>query len=108
VATELVAGLIAAGEEVAAGELVRFELLAGVRDPELHALEEFYSAIDWVPLTAEGSRVAGLLARRYRLSHAGIDDVDYLVAASAIVFDAELMTTNARRFPMLGDLPAPY
>lgn len=43
-----------------------------------------------------------------RSSHRGIDDVDYLIAATAIVVDADLLTTNVRHFPMFPDLQPPY
>ncbi len=59
-------------------------------------------------MTAEISRTAGLLARRYRASYGGIDDVDYLIAASAIVVDAELVTTNVSHYPMLEGLEPAY
>ena len=48
------------------------------------------------------------LARRYRPMYAGIDDADYLIAATALVIDAELLTTNVRHFPMYEDLEPPY
>ena len=106
-AVSLLSDLVAA-DDVAASELVRFELLAGARDPELDALESFFSALDWVPVDADVSRVAGLLARRYRSAHGGIDTADYVIAATAIVTDAELLTTNVRHFPMLEGLQAAY
>jgi hypothetical protein len=48
------------------------------------------------------------LARRYRTSHSGIEDIDYLIAATALVLDAELLTTNVRHFPMLEGLSPAY
>lgn len=95
-------------EGVFASELVRFELLAGVRDDEFEALEEFFSALSWVPVSEEVARTAGLLAHRHRTAYSGIDDADYLIAATAIVLDAELLTTNVRHFPMLADLVPAY
>lgn len=95
-------------EGVFASELVRFELLAGVKDDELEALEEFFSALSWVPVSEEVARTAGLLAHRHRRAYGGIDDADYLIAATAIVLDAELLTTNVRHFPMLAELVAAY
>jgi predicted nucleic acid-binding protein len=107
-AMDLLAALIDTGEEVVASELVRFELLAGVRDKELGALEEFCSALRWAEVTEDVARVGGRLARRYRKSHNGIGAVDYLIAASAIVIDAGLLTTNVRHFPMFPKLKPPY
>jgi len=107
-ATDLLAGLISAGEEVVASEVTRFELLAGVRSSELPALEAFFSSLAWAPIDEQISRVAGTLAHRLRRSHSGIDDADYLIAATAIVLDAGLLTTNVRHFPMIEGLRAPY
>jgi predicted nucleic acid-binding protein len=107
-AVDLLAALIGNGEEVVASELVRFELLAGVRDKELGALEEFCSALRWAEVTEDVARIGGRLARRYRKSHNGIGAVDYLIAASAIVIDADLLTTNVRHFPMFPKLEPPY
>jgi predicted nucleic acid-binding protein len=107
-AVELLTGLTDAGEDLIASELVRFELSAGVRNKERTALEEFCSALRWVQVTEDVARVAGQLARRYRKSHSGIGAVDYLIAATAIVIDADLLTTNVRHFPMFTKLEPPY
>jgi predicted nucleic acid-binding protein len=107
-AVDLLDRLVSEGEAVAASEVVRFELLAGVRDAELEALEEFFSALSWVPVDEPVTRTAGLLARKHRKAYSGIDDVDYLIAATALVLDAELLTTNVRHFPMFGDLRPAY
>jgi predicted nucleic acid-binding protein len=107
-AVELLARLSEEDELLAASELVRFELLAGVRPGEMEALEQFCSALMWLPVDRDVTRAAGSLARRFRGVHSGIDDVDYLVAATAIVCDAELLTTNVRHFPMLDGLRSPY
>jgi predicted nucleic acid-binding protein len=107
-ATDLLRGLIEEDETLAASELVRFELVAGVRDSELETLEQFFSAIAWVAVDEEVARAAGALARRHRRAHSGIDDSDYLIAATALLLDAELLTTNVRHFPMLSGLQPPY
>lgn len=91
-----------------ASELVRFELLAGARDSELDALEQFFSALDWVPVNEEIVRMAGALAREHRAAFSGIDDVDYLLAATSLILDAALVTTNVRHFPMLDGLEPAY
>lgn len=107
-AVDLLSDLLASGEDILASELVRFELLSGARDDELERLDDFFSTLTWIAVDSDITRVAGLLARRYRKSHSGIDDVDYLIAATAVVLEAELLTTNVRHFPMLGDLRPPY
>ncbi len=107
-AVDLLTRLIDDDETIAASEVVRFELLAGVRDSEVQALEQFFSALSWVPVDETVTRAAGLLARRHRRAYSGIDDADYLIAATATVLDAPLLTTNVRHFPMLKGLRAAY
>ncbi len=107
-AVELLVRLSEEDALLAASELVRFELLAGVRPDELEALETFCSALMWLPVDRDVARTAGSLARKFRAAHSGIDDVDYLIAATTIVFEAELLTTNVRHFPMLDGLQSPY
>jgi predicted nucleic acid-binding protein len=107
-ATGLLKRLVDEEETILASEVIRFELLAGVRDDELEALEQFFSALSWVPVDEGVSRTAGLLARKHRSAHSGIDDADYLIAATALVLDAGLLTTNVRHFPMLAGLRSPY
>jgi predicted nucleic acid-binding protein len=107
-AVDLLTALIDTGDDLLASELVRFELLAGIRDKELVAFEEFCSALLWVEVTEDVARVAGQLARRSRKSHSGIGAIDYLIAATAIVTDADLLTTNVRHFPMFTKLKPAY
>ena len=107
-ATELLAGFISDGDTLVASEVTRFELLAGARGAELEALEAFFSSLAWAPIDEEISRTAGTLAQRHRRSHSGIDDADYLIAATAMVLEADLLTTNVRHFPMIKGLRTPY
>lgn len=107
-AVDLLGGLIEAEESIFASEVVRFELLAGVREKEVETLEQFFSAISWVPVGEEVARAAASLAQRHRRSHGGIDDADYLIAATALLLDAELLTTNVRHFPMIAGLEPAY
>ena len=107
-ATAMLTGLIADGETLVGSEVTRFELLAGVRKAELEGLEAFFSSLAWAPIDEEVSRTAGTLAQRLRRSHGGIDDAEYLIAATAMVFQADLLTTNVRHFPMIEGLQSPY
>jgi predicted nucleic acid-binding protein len=107
-AVDLLNRIIDEDNPIAASEVVRFELIAGVRDAELEALEQFFSALAWVPVDEGITRTAGSLAHQHRRAYSGIDDADYLIAATALVLDAELLTTNVRHFPMLADLQPAY
>ena len=105
---DLLKDLVENDEALAASEVVRFELVAGVRDDELPALEQFFSAVSWVAVSEDVARAAGELARKHRRAHSGIDDADYLIAATALLLEADLLTTNVRHFPMLPGLRPPY
>lgn len=107
-AVDLLNRIIHEDKPTAASEVVRFELLAGVRDDELDALEQFFSALAWVPVDEGITRTAGSLARQHRQAYSGIDDADYLIGATALLLDAELLTTNVRHFPMLANLQPAY
>jgi hypothetical protein len=100
--------LIESDEEIVASEIVRFELVAGVRAEAREDLEELFEILSWVPISAEIARRAGELAWKFRPSHSGIDAADYLIAATVQALDAELLTTNVSHFPMLRGLRAPY
>jgi predicted nucleic acid-binding protein len=108
VAVDHLRDLVEREETLAASEVVRFELVAGVRDDELPALEQFFSALSWVAIGEDVARTAGELARKHRRANSGIDDADYLIAATALLLEADLLTTNVRHFPMLADLAPPY
>lgn len=107
-AVALLEDLVRQGEVVVASEMVRLELLAGVRPSERDALEAFFSALGWVPVNEDISRAAGELASKHRKSSQGIDIVDYVIAATALILKAELLTTNVKHYPMLKDLSPPY
>jgi predicted nucleic acid-binding protein len=107
-AVDLLSSLIVAEEILLASEIVRFELLAGVRKGEVAALEQFFLALSWVPAGEEVARTAGALAQSHRRAHSGIDDADYLIAATALLLEAELLTTNVRHFPMIRGLEPAY
>lgn len=107
-AVKLLTDLAERRELLLASEVTRFELLAGVRSEEEAALEHFFTAIEWFAVDGQVSRLAGDLARRFRLSHQGIDAADYLIAATALLAEAPLLTMNVRHFPMLPDLTPAY
>jgi hypothetical protein len=107
-ATQLLERLANEGEPLLASELSRFELLSGMRPDELDSTELFMGALTWVPVDEEIARLAGSMAAAYRRAHSGIDAIDYLIAATATVIDADLLTTNVRHFPMITGLQPPY
>jgi predicted nucleic acid-binding protein len=83
------------------------ELYSGVRDDEREALELFLSAFDVVPVDDALAKAAGLCRRDFRPAH-GTGLADAIVAVSAQVAKAVLVTFNARHFPMVADVLVPY
>jgi len=89
-------------------EVTRAEVLRGVRSPERAHTEQLLAALRWAPVDEATSRRAGELGRRHRHSHRGLGVADLLVAATALVHDAELATGNVRHYPMFPGLRPPY
>jgi predicted nucleic acid-binding protein len=97
-----------AGDEVVVPSMVRFEILAGARASEMEAISSLLDACIDAPVDASIADEAAALARRYMRSHSGIDPIDYVVAATARLLDARLLTRNVKHFPMFKRLKAPY
>jgi predicted nucleic acid-binding protein len=89
-------------------EVTRIEVIRGLRSPERTATEQFFRAIAWVPVDEPLARRAGELGRRWSRHQPGISLADLAIAATTEQVDAELATTNVRRFPMFEGLQAPY
>jgi len=107
-AVDLVRRMSDGTDPLGASALSRTELLAGVRDHERSDLDRLFLLLEWAPVTTEIADAAGDYSRRYRSSNQAIDIVDYVVAATASVLGAELLTLNIRDFPMFPGLRAPY
>lgn len=74
---------------------------------ERTALGAFLSAFEIVAVDREVAERGGLFRRDFGKSH-GTGLADALLAASADRARARLVTLNAKHFPMLGDVLAPY
>jgi predicted nucleic acid-binding protein len=84
------------------------ELYVGVRHRREQArVESLMARLRVVATSADVARQGGTFRRDYRQSH-GLDLIDALIAATARVHGARLVTRNARHFPMLDDLLVPY
>jgi predicted nucleic acid-binding protein len=102
-ATELLREAVAA-QEAACSVLSRVEIEGGMRSAERVAVARLFSALRLEPVTDRIARQAAEHLRTYRRSHRGIDLVDYVVAATAEIHGAELLTLNVKHFPMLPGL----
>ena len=84
------------------------ELYAGVREgPERIALDSFVRAFEVVPVDNGVAVKGGLFRRDYAKSHR-IELPDALVAATAEMKHAQLVTLNKKHFPMLSNVIVPY
>jgi predicted nucleic acid-binding protein len=84
------------------------ELFAGVREgQERTALNAFLGAFEILPLDRSIAEKGGLFRRDYGKSH-GMSLADALIAATAEVQNAQLVTLNSRHFPMLSNVLVPY
>lgn len=106
-ATELLVQSVSEGTALVS-VLSRVEIEGGMRSEERHGVRRLFGALTVVPVTDEIARTAATMLREFRRSHAGIDLVDYVIAATAKEFGAELATLNGKHFPMFADLHAPY
>jgi predicted nucleic acid-binding protein len=107
-AAALIPDAIAKGDELWSSQIVRAELLAGMRPAEEPATRDLLQLITWTDVDESLAEAAGALGRQYLRSHPGIDAADLIVAALVLHLGAQLKTTNVKHFPMFRDLTAPY
>ena len=98
-------------ERVVLSSIVVAELYAGVRGGadgvEQGVLERLLGLFRVVPVSSGIARLGGLYKRDYGKSH-GVGLADAIVAATATVEDAELMTLNVKHYPMFPGLEPAY
>jgi hypothetical protein len=105
-ATDLL--LTAAEEGALASVISRAEIEGGMRSEERRDVSRLFDGLRLLPVTDAIARAAGRDLRRFRRSHSGIDLADYLIAATAQVEGAVLVTLNVKHFPMVEDLNPPW
>jgi predicted nucleic acid-binding protein len=107
-AVEIIPRAIARGDELWSVQVVRAEVLAGMRAVEEPPTRDLLRLITWVDVDEILAEAAGTLGRQFLSSHPGIEVTDLIVAALAQHLDAELKTANVKHFPMFKGLKAPY
>ena len=75
------------------------ELWAGARPNEHNALNNLFGALTCAPIDEETGHQAGDYLRQFRRSYR-IEIADALIAAAAVVNNAELWTRNRKHYPM--------
>lgn len=95
-------------ERPVCSEIVRIEVLTGLRSAERSPAERLFGLIQWIPVDETVARRAGELGRRYRASHQGIGSADLAIAATVQMLGARLATGNVKHFPMFSGLTPAY
>lgn len=104
----LLQGLADRREDLVGSVLTRTEIIAGARVGEERTIAEMLSVVDWLPVDSATADRAGRYAQDYSRSHQGIDLVDYVIAATADLAGATLLTRNVKHFPMFAGLRSAY
>ena len=94
----------AAKSEAACSVLSRVEIEGGMRSSERADVRRLFSALHMAAVSDPVAVRAGELLRKYRSSHRAIEIVDYVIAATAELMDAEFLTLNVKHFPMFKGL----
>jgi predicted nucleic acid-binding protein len=64
--------------------------------------------LTWVPVDELISTHAGHMGQRWNASLRGIGVADLIIAATADLLGADLITSNVKHFPMFPGLEPPY
>ena len=97
-----------ADEQIAISVVTVAELLGGMRDGEEAKTERLLGLFDILSVDEAVSRHASIYLRKFRRSHR-IDFGDAMIAATAFLYGAELLTRNIKHYPMTDILvTAPY
>jgi len=88
-------------EGLYASVLTKIEVLAGMLSSEVEATRRLFTLFRWVSVDDPIAERAGDLSRRYRRRFPGIDLTDYVIAATAEILQATLVTRNIKHFPMV-------
>lgn len=88
--------------------LTRVEIEGGMPSGERRDVASLFGVLRMIPVTDLIARRAAAHLRKFRRSHAAIDLVDYVIAATAELHEAKLATLNVRHFPMFKGLTPPW
>jgi len=106
--SDAVAYLDAVSDRLLISAMTIAELYAGVREgAERVALDDFIGAFEIVQIDNEIAVKGGLYRRDYGKTH-GTGIGDAIIAATAELRHANLVTLNKKHFPMLSSVIVPY
>lgn len=85
--------------EVYFSTITEAEIFSNVRPGEEESIESLFGSMIRLPVDMHVARQGGWYRQRFRASH-GLLLPDALIAATARVYDATLVTRNVRHYPM--------
>ena len=80
--------------------IVIAEIYHGAKEKEYNQIEELFSFFEIIDINAEIGYIAGKYANKYSKAFNKISLEDYLIAASAKVYNLHLWTYNKKHYPM--------
>jgi len=90
-----------AGDDVLYISVVtRLEVIRGMQEYERDATQHLLDSFETIAITLEVADKAGELIRVFRKQGVTLEDMDALIAATALQHGLALVTTNAKHFPM--------
>jgi predicted nucleic acid-binding protein len=98
-ALDFIDALFLDGAEVCFSVISEAEIYSNVRSGEKSAVWALFDSLTRLDVSGEIARKAGEYRAQYLRSH-GLALPDALIAAAAFVIDADLITRNARHYPM--------
>jgi len=90
-----------AGDDVLYISVVtRLEVIRGMQEHEREATYHLLDSFETIAIALEVADKAGELIRASRKQGVTLEDMDALIAATALQYGLALVTTNAKHFPM--------
>jgi len=80
--------------------MTRFEIVRGMRDHEQDATFALLESLDTIALSNDIADKAAEIVREARLQGITFDEADAIIAATAMLHNLALVTTNAKHFSM--------
>ncbi len=80
--------------------ITRLEVVRGMQDREREETYHLLNSFGTLEISADVADKAGELIRTWRKQGVTLEDIDALIAATAIHHGLALVTANARHFPM--------
>jgi hypothetical protein len=88
-----------AGDALACSAISVAEVYAGMRPTERAETEEYLENFACIEVTQQIARLAGSLKYGWARKGVTIDITDFIIAATALVYDLRLVTDNRKDFP---------